>query len=673
MKLRDYQNECIQAICSNANNGIVRQLVSLPTGSGKTVIFASLIKNTPKAKVLVLAHRDELLSQAKEKIYKIFPEANAGILRGDNDDGLKSDICIASVQSAIKNRRLPVLKAMDFDICICDEAHHSAAKTYATIFKDLGFSGLSKKPKLLVGFTATATRADGKRLTDIDGIFQKIVYEKTILEMIKSGYLSDIRAISVGTDVNISKVKTQSGDFKVKELQLAVDIPYRNELIVRAYETHANGKKGVVFGVNVDHSHHIAATFNDHGINCEAVWGNMGEENRHAVLDRFKSGETKVLSNCNLLIEGFDDPEIKVLMMARPTKSHGLYVQCVGRGLRLSPGKTECLLLDFVDVSRRHSLENIATLTEVKPKNNESLIEAIDRKTEEKEIRLIEAKAAEEAEKIKAAAERAVEEATLRSHSFEVNLFGTLRERIPENYRRNTNLASEPQKNLIKNLRSGIVLPDDLTMGEARFMIQNLPLTKHQRETIVRNNLHPEPDTLTWPEAKALIDIMKETEAAKMTQITQSAYTKEEDSGWAEKVAEAARAKALREEQSAKKAQATEEELTPYNHVLETALFGMPKKDIPEHYRRNAAPASESQKNLIRGIRKVALLPDNLTKGEASFLIQTSPLTDFQHRTIVQEALHPNPKTLTWPEAKALIDAYHYTSATEKTTSLAAM
>jgi type I site-specific restriction endonuclease len=138
------------------------------------------------------------------------------------------------------------------------------------------------------------------------------------------------------------------------------------------------GKKAVAFGVSVEHAQSIAREFQINGIPCGVMWGDMGSEERKKELARFASGEIKVLSNCMLLTEGFDAPDIDAILMSRPTKSKGLYTQCVGRGLRLAPGKKECLLLDFVDISRKHDLCSLGTLLGKKIKSGESLLEVVE-------------------------------------------------------------------------------------------------------------------------------------------------------------------------------------------------------------------------------------------------------------------------------------------------------
>jgi superfamily II DNA or RNA helicase len=368
---RQYQVEAIEAILAKWREGVTRQLLSLPTGTGKTVIFALLAQKLD-VPTLVLAHREELLSQAYGKIKAIRPEADAGIFQGSNREGLERRICIASVQTAARHTRS--LQRRGFNLLICDEAHHARAQSYETVFKKTGC--LDNSPhKLLLGVTATPYRMDGRAL---GGVFEHIVFERSLVTMIREGYLSDIRCIAVGTNSNLDNVSIRNGDFANNELEVAIDTDYRNQIIVDAYKNYCMGKKAVAFGVSVEHAQSIAREFQLNGIPCGVMWGNMGNEDRRKELARFASGETKVLTNCMLLTEGFDSPDIDAVLMSRPTKSKGLYTQCVGRGLRVAPGKKECLLLDFVDISRKHDLCGLGTLLGKKIRSGASLLEVVE-------------------------------------------------------------------------------------------------------------------------------------------------------------------------------------------------------------------------------------------------------------------------------------------------------
>jgi superfamily II DNA/RNA helicase len=219
-------------------------------------------------------------------------------------------------------------------------------------------------------------------------IFQKIVYSKDILWGITRGYLSDIRGLQIGTDLSIADVSTRDGDFITKELATVVDTPKRNNLIVEAYKTHGENRQAIAFCVSVRHAKTLAALFNSYGISAAAAYGDMPKEEREAILQSFKRKQTKIITNCNLLTEGFDVADIGSVLMARPTKSRALYVQMVGRALRIAPNKKDCLLLDFVDIAGRHELcGGVSTLLDKKivPENGQSLIEFLEEEQRERE------------------------------------------------------------------------------------------------------------------------------------------------------------------------------------------------------------------------------------------------------------------------------------------------
>lgn len=375
IKPRPYQTEMVNAVCKEWHDGVTQQLVSLPTGAGKTICFAMLARKLD-VPTLVLAHREELLTQAEAKIRMVVPSADVGILQAQTLAGLQSKICIASVQTAVRPARLEALKHRDFKLLIVDEAHHTTpTNTYGTIIKGLGFTD-GDKDKLLVGVTATAFRGDGIAL---GGIFDKITFERSILTMIKGGYLTDARGVSVTTHADLSGVHTKAGDFSVGELSLAVNTEDRNAIVVKSYEKHCRDRKAIVFCCDIKHSQDMAEAFRRAGHKAEAVWGAM--ENRREVLDAFARGEVRVVCNCNVLTEGFDDPSTSAVLLARPTKSRTLYVQMVGRGLRIAPDKTDCLVMDFADMAGKHNLCTLASLAGSNPrfkvKTGQTITEAL--------------------------------------------------------------------------------------------------------------------------------------------------------------------------------------------------------------------------------------------------------------------------------------------------------
>lgn len=354
IRLRPYQEEAIQSIIDNHNQGVNRQLIHMATGSGKTVIFGFLTKQMQR-KTLVIAHTTELIDQAKDKLEMICPELDVGIVRAGSKE-YDRPVVVATIQSASQPDTLAELQKQGFTLCIYDEAHLAAAISPKNVLSTLGF--LDSPEKLLLGCTATAFRNDSKGLGEI---FDKIVYQKSIKDLIDLGYLCKPKGIKIKTDLDLSTVKTEDGDFVTQSLASVMDTPQMNEIVVNSFIEQAYGRKAVCFSVTVCHAQHLAKAFRNRGITSEAVHGGMPSHARSDLLERFKSGGISVLTNCQILTLGYDEPSIDCVIIAKPTQSKGLYTQMVGRGTRLFPNKTDCLILDFG--SKNHSLCSVASLT----------------------------------------------------------------------------------------------------------------------------------------------------------------------------------------------------------------------------------------------------------------------------------------------------------------------
>lgn len=382
--LRPYQQQAIDAVFEAEARGVRCQAIVMATGLGKTVVFAHLIARRG-GRALVLAHRDELLTQAAQKIIAVNPGASVGIVRGDLDEH-NAQIVVASVATLSRERRLKRLNA-DFSTVIVDEAHHSAANSYGKIFEHVAPSN-----PLLIGVTATPDRADGK---GIDQWFSEIVFQMGIDEGIRQGWLSNLEGKLIhlkGAD--FSKVHVRKGDYDLSELEQIMEAANWHEHVAKAWADHASERKSVIFVPKVAMAYSLAEQIRSIGGRAEAIDGAMKIDDRRGVLKRLATGETRVVVNCAVLTEGFDEPSLDCVIMARPTKSRSLYVQCVGRGLRLNDGKENCLILDMVGVSQRHDLVSLASLAGVERlKNGESFTKAQERSKEEAEQ-----KAKEEAE-----------------------------------------------------------------------------------------------------------------------------------------------------------------------------------------------------------------------------------------------------------------------------------
>jgi len=379
--LRDYQQEAKTAVFESHNQGITRPLVSLPTGTGKTIVFGAVTKERG-GRALVLAHRDELLKQAADKISLIYPEAEIGRIKAEENDFEDKQIVCASVQTLTRPKRLEQLAHAGFDTIIIDEAHHAPALSYRRIMDYLGFMD-GDPSRLVLGVTATAGRGDG---VGLGNVFEKIVYQTNVLTMIRAGYLSDIRGIRIRTEADLSGVATRKGDFVESQLSLVINTPERNQAVVGAFLQHAANRKTIAFCVDIAHSEDLAQAFNDNGVIARALSGKTPGDEREEILKAFSRGEIQVISNCQILTEGFDEPAVDCILMARPTKSSTLYTQCIGRGTRLYPGKNDCVVIDFTD--NRHDICALPTLLGLAPNglsDGESVRGAVEREDKQRQ------------------------------------------------------------------------------------------------------------------------------------------------------------------------------------------------------------------------------------------------------------------------------------------------
>ena len=356
--LRPYQEEALSSISTNLENGINKQLVVLPTGAGKTVIFSHLPKFlSTSLPMLVLAHRGELLIQAQEKILWSNPQLDVQIEKAE----LHADMCdvvVASVPTLGRAESERILKYPKdyFKTIVIDEAHHAAAPTYRRIIDYFNYD-------LLLGVTATPQRSDSVRLTDV---FQEIVYYKTIQDLIQDGYLCRLVGYRVKTDTDISEVETNNGDYIASQLEEAINTPIRNASVVAAYLQIAPQKKAIVFASGVQHANDLALSFQQK-VATEVLLGTTSEQDRLDILHRFKTGETKVLVNVGVLTEGFDEPSVEAIILARPTRSSLLYTQIVGRGTRLFEGKQHCIIIDIADTTKGKKPLGLPTLLGLPP------------------------------------------------------------------------------------------------------------------------------------------------------------------------------------------------------------------------------------------------------------------------------------------------------------------
>ncbi len=325
LELRDYQKECLEII-DNLKPG--SYLIQMATGLGKTATFTNIKR---KGRVLVLAHREELVTQPVK-----YYDCPVGIEMGNHKSN-NEPVIIASVQSL--THRLENFKPDDFDLIITDEAHHAPAKSYRKIYDYF-------KPRLHLGFTATPNRGDNVRLDDI---FQDIIFEKDLKWAIKNKYLTDINCLRVNIGYDISKVARRMGDFAIGELEETMNTEILNKAINEAYQKHAKGQT-LIFATTVKHAQDIAKEIPG------AVAVTADTKNREELIKKFTNREIPVLVNCMIFTEGTDMPLVETVMIARPTSNSSLYTQMVGRGLRLYPGKEKLTLIDLVGTTGRANL-----------------------------------------------------------------------------------------------------------------------------------------------------------------------------------------------------------------------------------------------------------------------------------------------------------------------------
>lgn len=342
--LRPYQQEALDSINTYYDKGVKRQLVVLPTGAGKTVIFSHLPQTkTNSVPMLVLAHRAELLTQAKTKIGWSNPDLSIEIEQGENVAG-HSDVVVASVPTLGRAESERILKYPKnyFKSIVIDEAHHAAAPTYRRILDYF-------EADFVLGVTATPQRSDKTRLTDV---FDEIVYYKTIQDLIQEKWLCPLVGYRIKTDTDISGVATNDGDYIASQLEDVIDNPTRNATIVAAYHKLVPQAKAIVFCAGIQHANNVALSFRESQVATEVIIGETDAQEREAILARFASGETKVLVNVGVLTEGFDEPTVQAIILARPTRSTLLYTQIVGRGTRLHESKQHCTILDIADTTK---------------------------------------------------------------------------------------------------------------------------------------------------------------------------------------------------------------------------------------------------------------------------------------------------------------------------------
>ncbi len=375
-ELRPYQAEAKQAILTAWDEGYRKTLLVLPTGCGKTVVFSSVTENQVNKghRVLIMAHRGELLTQAADKL-KAASGIDCVIEKAESSClGSFLPVTVGSVQSLAQEKRLARFPNDYFQDIIVDEAHHCLSDSYKRVLEHF--------PKAnILGVTATPDRGDMK---DLGVFFDSKAYEYSMTSAILDGYLCPIKAQMIPLELDIAGVDTSGGDFSAGEIGNALE-PYLRQIALEMVN-YCQGRKTVVFLPLIATSQKFCAMLNDVGLRSAEVNGNS--DDRTEVLADFEAGRYDVLCNSMLLTEGWDCPAVDCIVVLRPTKIRSLYQQMVGRGMRLSPGKDHLLLLDFLWLTSRHDLcrpsaliskdEKIAGMIDMQMQANDDGIDLVE-------------------------------------------------------------------------------------------------------------------------------------------------------------------------------------------------------------------------------------------------------------------------------------------------------
>lgn len=356
--LRQYQRESIDAIYKHFESWASNPLIVIPTGGGKAPVLATFIREAieqwPDTRILQLVHVKELVKQNHDTMKEVMPHCKTSIASASisKKKDFSGQVVFASIQSVYKNG----FDMDSVDLVIVDEAHlipHKAEGMYRKLLDDLKLANPYVK---IIGYTATPFRMQSGRLDQGESrIFGRIAYEVGIADLIEWGYLSPLIHKGMHTQIDTSGVKSHKGDFQQKSLAAAVDQEaVTREAVSEIVDYGQTRKCWLAFGVSVAHAEHIRDEIRARGYTAETIHGGTPDAERDKIIDDFKAGKIRCLTNCDVLTTGFNVPQVDLLAVIRPTKSPGLWVQICGRGTRLAEGKKDCLVLDFGQNSARH-------------------------------------------------------------------------------------------------------------------------------------------------------------------------------------------------------------------------------------------------------------------------------------------------------------------------------
>lgn len=496
MQLRPYQQDFVTAVAKGFHAGFKKQLGVLPTGGGKTICFASIANRfheKRQERTLVLAHRDELIQQAADKI-RLATGLQPSIEKAGDRGDREAPVVVASIQT-LQGERLKGWDPRHFGLIVVDEAHHVLADSY--------MKTLDHFDARVLGVTATPDRGDRKNLATY---FENLAYEIGILDLIGQKFLSPVQIKSVPLKIDLNAVKRTAGDYDANGLDAAIT-PYLGEIARYIAANCQDRKRIVAFLPLVSTSNRFVEECRAAGIDARHVDGSSPD--RKEILSDYGAGKFRLLSNAMLLTEGWDEPGVDCLLILRPTRSRALYAQMVGRGTRLAPGKDNLLLLDFLWLHERHDLVKPASLV-AKNKKEEEMITAAIEEAGEKDLEdaVNEAEAEREAALIREIAENAnrrekfitLEQAGVALHDPEMRDYEPI-------FKWEQDPVTDGQRNVLDRfgVKANTKGEASLIMGRMFERSRGKLATIKQLQWLIKYN-HPSPHTCTQKEATAFLD-----------------------------------------------------------------------------------------------------------------------------------------------------------------------
>lgn len=380
LQLRTYQRESLDALYAYWKRGGGNGLVVIPTGGGKSIVIATLVKELldqyPTLRIGMVTHSKELISQNFMELLKFWPQAPAGIYSaGLNRRDTRAKVLFCGIQS-VHNK---VDQLGGFDLLLVDEAHLISRNTDTTYGKFIQRLKEDTPDLRIAGFTATPFRLDSGRLDKgKDKLFDKIVYEANVIDLIEQGYLSPLVSKATTTRFDLTGVGKKGGDYIPGALEIAVDKDWiTREAVAELVRYGESRQSWLAFCAGVKHATNVRDAIRSHNITCECVTGETPTGERDRIIRQFRDGQIKCLTSVGVLTTGFNVPQVDLLAMLRPTQSAGLYLQTVGRAFRIAPGKHDALILDYAgNISRHGPVDTIEVTGSPKEKSDGETVRA---------------------------------------------------------------------------------------------------------------------------------------------------------------------------------------------------------------------------------------------------------------------------------------------------------